>query len=103
MFGMFSRKDINKGVEDFKNTKGAVLLDVRSEEEYNEYRIEGSLNIPLHRLSEIHDIIQDMTTPIFIYCLSGARSAQAEAELKRAGYKNAVNIGGIGSYRGKTV
>lgn len=103
MFGMFSRKDINKGVEDFKNTKGAVLLDVRSEEEYNEYRIEGSLNIPLHRLSEIRDIIQDMTTPIFIYCLSGTRSAQAEAELKRAGYKNAVNIGGIGSYRGKTV
>lgn len=103
MFGMFSRKDINKGVEDFKNTKDAVLLDVRSEEEYSEYRIEGSLNIPLQRLREIREIIPDTKTPIFIYCLSGARSAQAEAELKRAGYQNAVNIGGIDSYRGKTV
>ena len=56
----------------------------------------GARNLPLDRLGEL-DLPKDR--PVFAYCLSGARSAQACAWLKRKGYE-ATNLGGIGGYRG---
>ncbi len=103
LFNLFVRKDINQGVEDWKATNGAVLLDVRTKEEYDNYHIDGSINIPMHELADIADKIPDKNTPIFVYCLSGARSADAERFLKVNGYHQASNIGGIATYRGPTV
>lgn len=99
---LFGRKDINQGVEEWKKTRGAVLLDVRTREEYQDQNIEGSVNLPLDELDKTPEQIPDPDTPIFVYCRSGARSETAEKILKRAGYHKAVNIGGILSYRGKT-
>lgn len=42
----------------------------------------------------------DKSTPLFVYCMSGARSQQAVGALKQMGYTDARNIGGIGSWRG---
>lgn len=42
----------------------------------------------------------DKSTPLFLYCRSGARSAQATNQLQRAGYSNVKNIGGIVNYSG---
>lgn len=103
LFGLFTGRDINKGVEEWKNTKGAVLLDVRTKEEYADYHIEGSVNIPLDRLDTISGRIPDKATPLFVHCLSGGRSASAAAYLKRNGYSRVYDIGGIRSYRGETV
>ncbi len=47
MFELFRKKDINQGVEEWKSTEGAILLDVRTKEEYRTYHIDGSINIPL--------------------------------------------------------
>lgn len=47
MLGFLFGKDINKGVEEFRNTRDAVLLDVRTSDEYKSGHIEGSLNIEL--------------------------------------------------------
>ena len=44
---LFRRTDINEGVEQYKKEAGAVLLDVRTKEEYKEGHIEGSINVPL--------------------------------------------------------
>lgn len=103
LFGLFTGRDINKGVEEWKNTKGAVLLDVRTKEEYAGRHIGGSVNIPLDRLDTVGRIIPDKKTPVFVHCLSGGRSASAEAYLKRNGYEHVYNIGGISSYKGETV
>lgn len=103
LFGLFGGRDINQGVENWKNTKNAVLLDVRTKEEYADYHISGSLNIPLDKLDKIHGSIPDKTTPIFVHCLSGGRSARAAAYLKGNGYRYVYDIGGIRSYKGKTV
>lgn len=46
-------------------------------------------------------MIDNKATPIFIHCLSGARSRQAAAVLQQMGYTNVKNIGGIASYTGK--
>ena len=103
LFNLFTRIDINQGVEEWKGTKGAVLLDVRTKEEYAGSHIEGSINIPLDRLDTIDRSIPDKATPIFVHCLSGGRSASAAAYLKRNGYSCVHDIGGINSYKGETV
>ncbi len=103
LFGLLSKQDINKGVENWKATHGAVLLDVRTKEEYEDYHIDGSLNIPLQNLALINKRLPDKNTPIFVHCLSGVRSESATAMLKNAGYSQVINIGGIRSYKGPTV
>ena len=96
-------KDINSGVRSFLSTEGSVLLDVRTREEYSEGHIEGSKNIPLQSIEQVESTIKDKSTPLFVHCRSGARSAQATSILKRMGYTNVEDIGGILSYRGKVV
>ena len=49
---LFKRPDINKGVEDWITGKDAVLLDVRTVDEYRQGHIDGSLNIPLQNIHE---------------------------------------------------
>lgn len=92
--------DINKGIEEYSGTKGAVLLDVRTGEEYREGHIKGSVNIPLDRLDAVGGKVSEKDTPIFTYCHSGARSMQAASYLERLGYTNVKNIGGIARYTG---
>ena len=43
IFNLFSRKDINEGVVQYRKEDNAVLLDVRTGEEFSEGHIEGSL------------------------------------------------------------
>ena len=102
-FDMFTRKDINKGVEEWKETNGAILLDVRTKQEYNDGHIDGSVNIPLDNIDNIDKKIPNRNTPIFVHCLSGARSSSAVRLLNSIGYTNVKDIGGISTYRGKTV
>lgn len=93
--------DINQGISEYKSTAGAVLLDVRTAEEYKGGHIPGSKNIPLDALDRVPAVVKEKSTPIFVHCLSGARSARAAAALKRMGYANVQNIGGINGYHGK--
>ena len=104
LFNFFSNSvDINTDVAEYKTNVGAVLLDVRTLEEYSDGHIDGSVNIPLDRISSVENIVKDKSTPLYVYCLSGGRSGQAVSYLKQIGYTNVKNIGGISSYRGKVV
>ena len=103
LFELFHSADINAGVAEWKKTDGAVLLDVRTVEEYRDGHIEGSVNLPLDRIAAIESMVKDKNTPLFVHCLSGGRSRQAVAQLKKTGYHHVRNIGGIGNYRGKVV
>ncbi len=92
--------DIGQGVAEYTSTSGAVLLDVRTSQEYQEGHIPGSINIPLQRISG--DVIPaKKDTPLFVYCHSGARSSQAVRTLTKIGYTSVKNIGGIAAYTGK--
>ncbi len=104
LFNFFrNTADINTGVAEYKTNVGAVLLDVRTAEEYNDGHIDGSVNIPLDRIYSVENIVKDKSTPLYVHCLSGGRSGQAVSYLKQIGYTNVKNIGGISSYRGKVV
>ena len=92
--------NINEGVEAFKASEGAYLIDVREVDEYKSGHIPGSKNMPLSRIDNIKDIVKDRNAKVFVYCLSGARSSQAAGYMKHLGYSDVTNIGGIGRYTG---
>ena len=100
-FDLFRQPDINQGVEEYRAVPQAVLLDVRTPEEYRGGHIPGSKNVPLHQIEKIDSIAEKKETPLFVYCQSGARSRQAVSLLQRMGYVNVNNIGGMAAYRGK--
>ena len=100
-FDFLKQPDINKGVADFRNTEGAILVDVRTPQEYREGHIPGSKNVPLQQLDKISAVTDNKDAPMFVYCYSGARSRQATAILQHMGYANVNNIGGIAAYQGK--
>ncbi|MDO4285643.1 MAG: rhodanese-like domain-containing protein [Eubacteriales bacterium] len=93
--------DINRGIETYQATGGAVLLDVRTPQEYSEGHIPGSRNIPLQTIDQITSLLPKKDTPLYVYCYSGARSAQAVGSMGRLGYTNVTNLGGIADYTGK--
>ena len=81
--------------EILKENITAVLLDVRSEQEHEEYHLNGDMCIPLYELQEkIEKIIENKQTIIIAYCRSGARSKRAINILEKLGYKNVYNISG---------
>lgn len=75
--------------------KGAVLVDVRENNEYTEIRIPGSLLIPLSVFAErFEELPKDK--PLVMQCRSGARSAKAAEYLLANGYTDVTNLtGGI--------
>ncbi len=75
--------------------KGALVLDVRSPDEFATRHHPNAVNIPLPDLESRLGELGDKSRPIVAYCLSGARSARAVALLKGAGFTNASNAGGL--------
>ena len=100
-FDFLKGPDINQGVKEYRTTDGAVLLDVRTPDEYWQGHIPGSKNVPLQSISKVAGMIDNKSTPIFVHRLSGARSSRATDILKQMGYTNVKNIGGISAYAGK--
>lgn len=100
-FSFLRGPDIHAGLAQFEAAPGAVLLDVRTPEEYAQGHIPGSRNLPLDALDGVGQVVPGRETPLFVYCLSGARSRQAAAVLGRMGYTQVTNIGGISGYRGE--
>ena len=101
LFDFLESSDINRDVEQYRQTEGAMLVDVRGEDEYAEGHIPGSVNIPLQLLPMKKGLPEDLDTPIFVYCRSGGRSRRAAAFLEKEGYENVKNIGGIMNWKGE--
>ena len=101
IFDFLKQPDINQGVKEYTAIPGAVLLDVRTPQEYSEGHIPGSKNVPLQTLDKVRSVVENKDTELFVYCYSGARSRQAAEALGQMGYTNVRNIGGIAAYQGK--
>lgn len=67
--------------------QGALLLDVRTAEEYGAGHLAGAVNIPVQQLAERLSEVGTRERPVVVYCRSGGRSAQAASLLQRAGYQ----------------
>ena len=71
--------------------QNAVVIDVRSSDEYATGHIEGSINIPV---DNIGSITYEKDTVIILYCASGMRSSNAAETLVDMGYTNVYNLDG---------
>ena len=100
-FNFFKQPDINQGVNEFNQREDAILLDVRTPQEYRDGFIPGSKNVPLQAIDKVAELVENKDTALYVYCHSGARSRQAAGILEYLGYSNVTDIGGIAAYRGK--
>lgn len=75
--------------------KGAVLIDVRSPQEYKEGHLDGSINFPLYDLERnSENLIKNKENTIILYCQSGSRSNKALEILKKQGCSSLYQIEG---------
>ncbi|MBL8917977.1 MAG: rhodanese-like domain-containing protein [Myxococcaceae bacterium] len=78
--------------------RGALLVDVRTPEEYGSGHLIGARNIPLHELEFRKDELP-RNTDIVLYCRSGSRSARARAMLRAAGFSRVHNLGAMSNWK----
>lgn len=69
---------------------GAMLVDVRSEEEFEYDRVEGAVNIPLEKLSEQLQKFEGKSS-VVVFCISGMRSSQAKHIIESCGVAQVIN------------
>ena len=104
LFSLFGKaKDMNDGVAEARSTEGAFLIDVREPNEFasGPDAIMGHLLLVVTlTMLAISAVAVTRSAPIFLYCASGVRSARAADRLRRRGYTNVRDIGGIKDYTG---
>lgn len=76
---------------------GAVVIDVRSPQEFKGGHFKGSKNIPLDRIQTEAQKIKALDKPVVVCCASGMRSSQAKSILLNQGVKVVENGGGWSS------
>ena len=88
-------------LKEFYAQENAILIDVRQPDEFERGRIPGARNVPSQKLRDFSLEVTDKDTPIYVYCLSGARSARAVRALRGVGFTNVIDLGGILDYPGE--
>jgi len=88
---------------DFKELlkQNALILDVRTNNEFKAGNIKKSINIPVDMLHKNISKLKDKNRPIVTCCASGARSGMAKRYLKSQGYSQVYNGGGWKSLESK--
>jgi rhodanese-related sulfurtransferase len=88
--GIYLFKKFMIASADYKGlmAKGAIVIDVRSPQEYDNGHINGSLNIPLGIITQRAADIKAKNVPVICVCASGMRSGNASAILKKNGIES---------------
>lgn len=84
LFGIFSEKEATNEIKEYLSN-GAVVLDVRTQEEWDEGHTEGAKHIVLQTIPANVDEIKSWNKPVIAVCRSGGRSGQATQFLKQNG------------------
>ena len=78
-----------------KVSQGAILIDVRSNQEYREGHLQGAINIPEFEITDrVQREIPKKNQLIILYCKFGGRSKNASVMMKKMGYTNVYNLYG---------
>jgi len=74
---------------------GAMLIDVRSMNEFESGHILKAYNMPLDRIDVlVPSAVRDKNKVLLLHCSTGVRSGMAKKKLEEMGYKNVFNLGG---------
>lgn len=93
-------------VAQFEADENAVILDVRTEAEYNEGSIPNAINYDIYEGQAFMENLEalDKSKNYYVYCRSGARSAKACEIMNSIGFENAYNLlGGFLEWDGEVV
>ncbi len=77
---------------------GALLVDVRTPQEFAARHLPGAVNIPVDELPQRLGELGAPEQPVVIYCGSGKRSSRAEQLLKEQGFQQVVNLGPMSAW-----
>lgn len=78
--------------------EGAVLLDVRTPQEFADGHLEGAINVPVQVLERRLDEVGPKDRPLVVYCRSGGRSATATSLLRSSGFTSVHDLGAMSSW-----
>lgn len=89
IFFRIDRTDLKyeEAMEIYKR-QDALMIDVRTPEEYKEKHIEGAINIPMYEIDNLKNEIIDKDMIILLYCSAGKRSKIVKEILMQNGYRN---------------
>jgi phage shock protein E len=79
---------------------GALVVDVRTTDEFEEEHFPNALNIPVDQIQRRLNELGEKNKPLVLYCASGARSAYAAKIIRSAGYTDVTNAGGLSDMPG---
>ena len=91
-------------VEQLTEGSNSVILDVRTQDEVEEGKIPNAIHIDIYKGQGFIDEVEalDKSKNYFVYCRSGARSAQACSIMNQLGFKNTYNlVGGFSQWTGE--
>jgi len=90
------RKISSEEAKEMMSASGVVILDVRTQEEYDAGHIEGSILIPDFEIAgREEEFFPDKSATILIYCRSGRRSENVARALVEKGHTAVYDFGGI--------
>jgi rhodanese-related sulfurtransferase len=90
---------VGEVVERLNSTRGVLLLDVRSQKEWQQGHLKNAHHIPLHELTRRSaELDKHKNREIICYCQTGNRSVVAAVRLKRFGFSTASMNGGIAEW-----
>ena len=93
---------MNDIVQIMEENENYIILDVRTQAEYNQGHIPNAICIPNETIDEnVVNKLPDKNQMILVYCRSGNRSRQAAEKLKKLGYTNLIEFGGIIDWKGE--
>ena len=88
-----NQKDIRKDEINQYIRQGAILIDVRSPQEYREGHLDWAISIPDYQIKRtINRQVTNKNQLIVVYCSTGHRSQEAQRILENMGYTNVYNI-----------
>ena len=89
----------------FLNDEYGIIIDVRTEDEYESGKIPGALNIDIYKgqgfVYQVEEL--DQSKNFYVYCAAGVRSANACGVMQQLGFENVFNlVGGFSNWDGPT-
>lgn len=102
--GEYRQVDAEEAQSIMDSEQDEVVLDVRTQDEYDSGHIPGAICVPVESIGDEPPAeLPDKDQTILVYCRTGNRSVQASEKLANLGYTNVVEFGGINDWPGEVV